>query len=88
MINLVNHCNYPVRVDVGSQNGTAYQNTYEFASPNAIGALNLPTYQTLTLAGSWPLGLAFATRVNGTVVGSHSVATIFLHSCGLLASFS
>lgn len=57
-------------MDVGSLNGTAYSNTYEFSSSNLTGAQDLYIYQTLTLAGSWPLGLAFATRVNGTVVGT------------------
>ncbi|KAK9833197.1 hypothetical protein WJX74_009814 [Apatococcus lobatus] len=67
VINLVNHCTYSVLVQVGSQNGTLYQNEYELVSPTAVGVLNQPAFQTLLLSGSWPLGLAFATRVNGTV---------------------
>ncbi|KAK9864517.1 hypothetical protein WJX84_000430 [Apatococcus fuscideae] len=63
-INLINKCNYPILVDVGALNGTSYPNAYELAPS---GTTDAATFQTITLAGQWPNGLAYVTRVNGTV---------------------
>ena len=72
-INLINQCDYDVVVSVGAVNGTSYPNQYAFVSDSqTIGNKS----QTLTLQGTWPGGLAYATRANGTVVSCRGTALL------------